>query len=55
MQEVLDRIVKFKNETQEQEAKLQKMFEMMLTKIRNRFTHMSNKLRADFVELWRQE
>ena len=51
MQEVLDRIIKFKDETQEQENKLQRMFELMLTKIRQKFTYKSNRLRADFVEL----
>ena len=55
MQEVLDRIIKFKDETQEQENKLQRMFEIMLTKIRQKFTYKSNRLRADFVELQRQE
>ena len=31
------------------------MFEIMLTQVRQRFNYKSNRLRADFVELQRQE
>jgi len=55
MQTVMDRMILLKSETEQQELKIQKLFESMLSELRTRFEQQSNLLRADFIELQRQE
>lgn len=55
MQSVLNAMMTLKQQTEGEEAKLQQIFTMLLRKVRETFDFKSNLLRADFVELQRQE
>ncbi len=55
MQTILERMISLKQQTETEEQNLQRLFENLLKQLRAQFDHKSNILRADFVELQRQE
>jgi endonuclease/exonuclease/phosphatase (EEP) superfamily protein YafD len=48
-------MISLKQQTETEEQNLQRLFENLLKQLRAQFDHKSNILRADFVELQRQE